>query len=81
MTKTKWVHGVVLILLALLFCIACNMAHVLIDTERMRENATQAVDMLWIQEGAFDVIGGMPSTRTENYTAILLAPGIRRTSG
>ena len=81
MTKTKWVHGVALILLTLLFCIACNMAHVLIDTERMRENATQAVDMLWIQEGAFDVIGGMPSTRHDNYTTILKVKTAAYTGG
>ena len=81
MIKTKWVHGVVLILLALLLCIACNMAHVQIDTERMRANATQAVDMLWVQEGAFDVIGGMPSTRHDNYTAILKVKTAAYTGG
>ena len=65
-------RAAVMLLVAVLLCIACNAVAVLIDTTDMRGNAWQGALML-CQEGATpQLTGGFKGAQLDNFTSVLI---------
>lgn len=68
----KLLRAMAALALAVLICSLCNVAACFVNTPRMNENAAQAVQMLMWQGSQPEVVGGFPSARLDNFTAVLM---------
>ena len=68
----RWYKGILFIFMLVLFCIGQMLIFPLIDTPRLRSNATEAVDKIWAQGVNPEIIGGFAGARYDNYTSVLI---------
>lgn len=68
----KAMRTMAVLLLAVLICTLMNVAACFVNSQRMGENAAQAVQMLMYQGSQPEAVGGFPSARLDNYTAVLM---------
>ena len=70
--QMRWYKGTLFIFVLVLFCIGQMLIFPLIDTPRLRSNATEAVDKIWAQGVNPEIIGGFAGARYDNYTSVLI---------
>lgn len=70
--KSRVIRGFCLLAACILICIAANVLAFLIDTPDMRQNAWQGCQMLSMQEGTPQMVGGFKSSQLDNFTSVLI---------
>lgn len=70
--KKRVARGALMLLLAVVLCMAANLLAFTIDTPQMRQNAWQGCLMLGEQLGTPQMIGGFKSAQLDNFTSVLI---------
>lgn len=70
--RRKGVRAACVLALAVLICLAMNMAAMLVDTPKMRRNAAQGAQMLCEQGATPQLVGGFLSAQPDNFTSVLM---------